>query len=197
MGPNPLPVLSAARPISISADSWGKVILIGFVSGIFLLNWINIRLIQIVSLIKTKTSKNVNWASIFALTSLIAYFIFLMLGNHFFDRYTLTIFPFIALLLLPNQLEFPISIFTKSLAALGLFILGVFSVTATHDLLSWNRARWQTIDYSLNTMQILPHQLDGGFEYNYSMGGGAMTRKGLSIYPIFTTSKRFHILVEK
>lgn len=172
MGLNPLPTLTENHPITLDPNAWEKVILIGFISGILLLKWMNIRLFQIVLFLKNKTSVNVNWASVFAFAGIIGYFTFLMLGNHFFDRYTLTIFPFIVLLLLPNQVKSPVGLFIKSLAGVGLILLGAFSVAATHDLLSWNRARWQTIDHSLNNMQISPHQLDGGFEFNHYMGGG-------------------------
>jgi len=67
--------------------------------------------------------------------------------------------PSIPQLGLLNQLERPISIFTKSLAALVLLLLGVFSVTATHDLLSWNRENgWEQLSAHIT----IPEHFTGG-----------------------------------
>ncbi len=52
---------------------------------------------------------------------------------------------------------------------MGLFVLliyGSFSVAATHDYLSWNRARWKALNHLTEKMKIPPRLIDGGFEFN-------------------------------
>jgi hypothetical protein len=45
-----------------------------------------------------------------------------------------------------------------------LFIL--FSSCLSHDYLSWNRARWQGINYLVKDLKITPGFIDGGIEFN-------------------------------
>ena len=55
---------------------------------------------------------------------------------------------------------------TTVLAVSALLLLAAFSITATHDYLSWNRARWQALDYLTEEKNIPPNRIDGGFEFN-------------------------------
>ena len=53
--------------------------------------------------------------------------------------------------------------------AIGLALMlayGGFSVAATHDYLSWNRARWKALDHLINDERIPAERIDGGFEFN-------------------------------
>jgi len=58
----------------------------------------------------------------------------------------------------PTTLVLPI-IFT-------LIVYGGLTVGATHDYMSWNRARWEALDFLTEEMGILPRDIDGGFEFN-------------------------------
>lgn len=94
-----------------------------------------------------------------------AYTFYLMLDGHFFDRYYLFLFPLMGILVLPTKkISYP-----KWVLVLGIaFQLGYggFSLMATHDYLSWNRARWEALDYLTTQKNISPNQIDGGFEFN-------------------------------
>jgi hypothetical protein len=88
---------------------------------------------------------------------------FLLLFNSFFDRYFLPVILFFALLLTTSGIK----VYRWNLVvSLLLFLcLSFFSVSATHDYLSFNRARWTGLR-SLMAKGISPHQIDGGFEFN-------------------------------
>ncbi|GAB4025370.1 glycosyltransferase family 39 protein [Spirosoma koreense] len=44
-------------------------------------------------------------------------------------------------------------------------IYAVFSVSATHDYMAWNRVRWQTL-HAMMKAGVPPTAIDGGFEFN-------------------------------
>jgi hypothetical protein len=52
------------------------------------------------------------------------------------------------------------------IACLTVFIYGLFSISATSNYLSWNRARWNALHYLTDNAGIKPGQIDGGFEFN-------------------------------
>lgn len=87
------------------------------------------------------------------------YLIFICSNWFFIDRHLLPLVAF--MLLLPAT---SLERFGKlNFILLGLFSL--FSLAATHDYLTWNRARWQAIE-QLSEQDVTPAQIDGGFEYN-------------------------------
>jgi hypothetical protein len=92
-----------------------------------------------------------------------AYWLFLMLGNYFFDRYYLFFLPFYILLFIP--VHFRSSVLVNTMAVIILFIYSFFSVAGTHDYLAFNRARWQALN-KLVASGITPAEIDGGFEFN-------------------------------
>ena len=58
-----------------------------------------------------------------------------------------------------------------------LLLLAVFSTSATHDYLSWNRARWDALDFLVHEQGVSPHRIDGGFEFNgWHFDPGSETR---------------------
>jgi hypothetical protein len=48
-------------------------------------------------------------------------------------------------------------------------LTAVFAIAATHDYLSWNRARWAAVQRALDT-GVAPAELDAGFEYRGRQG---------------------------
>jgi 4-amino-4-deoxy-L-arabinose transferase-like glycosyltransferase len=103
--------------------------------------------------------------AVFALVNLALYAGFLMLDKHFFDRYFFQMLPFLLILVLP-----PAGIFLKKwlfrVSILLIILQAVFSITTTHDYLSWSRARWQALDFLTEEKNIPPNRIDGGFEFN-------------------------------
>ena len=170
IGPLVLP-FEGEFPISqIHKNDWKNFTLIGFISGIILLKWILIRTTQILFLIKNKTAAAVNWNTFFALATAFGYFAFLMLNNFYFDRYSLVALPFLILMLFPQNEDFSISRPLKIVGHLALAAIILFSIGATHDYLSWNRARWEAANYAHQTLQLEPTQINGGFEYKKWFG---------------------------
>jgi len=50
--------------------------------------------------------------------------------------------------------------------ALGLLLMAVFSVVAAKDYLSWNKARWEGLQWLMQEQRVEPSRIDGGFEFN-------------------------------
>jgi len=103
---------------------------------------------------------------------------FILINPTFFDRYVLPCIPPVFLVLLPvKQLFAKI----KGLAfGLVLSVYVIFCIAATHDYMSWNRARWQAINYLTNEKKIARDKIDGGFEFNswFQTGGFNPAVKG-------------------
>ncbi len=134
---------------------------IGIASAILLI-------FNLVSLLKPKCEPSAHKPSIhvFAIANLILYGGFLMLDVHFFDRYFIPLLPFLLILLLPRPKLRPPTLSFKTGAFAALFFIAVFSVTATHDYLSWNRARWRALGHLTKEKNITPNEINGGFEFN-------------------------------
>jgi len=100
----------------------------------------------------------------------------------FFDRYFLPLAALVAPLaaagLAPSRAGVPRSAVGAATAlAIALF---AFSIAATHDYLSWNRARWQAASHLERELGIAAAEIDGGFEYNnYLPHRDALGTRGL------------------
>jgi 4-amino-4-deoxy-L-arabinose transferase-like glycosyltransferase len=103
--------------------------------------------------------------AIFSLACTLLYGGFLLLDVHCFDRYFIQMLPFLLPLILPAGLQI-ISKKRVWIAGAMLLCLAAFSITATHDYLAWNRARWQALDFLMKEKNITPNRIDGGFEFN-------------------------------
>ncbi len=103
---------------------------------------------------------------VFALSNTILYSGFLMLDVHFFDRYFLPLLPFLLILFLPKKLTASSTKILLYSSLSFLLIMSMFSIAATHDYLSWNRARWKALDHLTNELKISPNEINGGFEFN-------------------------------
>ena len=90
-----------------------------------------------------------------------------MLVAGYFDRYLLILLPPWLVVLAPAVGDsVPRSRgWLAGALALALLYAG-FSVAATHDYFSWNRARWTALDEWVNARHVSPDQMDGGFEFN-------------------------------
>lgn len=107
--------------------------------------------------------------SLILLNNSTAFIYFLPLGlSFFFDRYLLLLLPLFMVMVL-NSLDninsFELSFKTWLCTFLMILSIGIFTVVATHDYLSWNRIRWQALE-NLMEAKISPNYIDGGFEFN-------------------------------
>jgi len=91
------------------------------------------------------------------------YWLFLVLGTYFFDRYMLFLLPFLIILFIPAKYTGSKITGYISLTLTGFYLF--FSLASTHDYLSWNRARWKALN-TLTNSGISPQIIDGGFEFN-------------------------------
>jgi 4-amino-4-deoxy-L-arabinose transferase-like glycosyltransferase len=83
-----------------------------------------------------------------------------------FDRYMLLHLP---LLLVPASFELRRHPPTKpalTAAFAATLVYAVFSVSAVHDYMAWNRTRWLATRYVTNDLGVPPERIDGGFEFN-------------------------------
>ncbi|MFT5251162.1 MAG: hypothetical protein ACI87N_000134 [Flavobacteriales bacterium] len=104
-------------------------------------------------------SKNVKtFTFVFAILYLLP---FLIVG--IYDRYLLILYP-LAVILVLYRFKDRIPAINKFYAVSFLGILMWFSVSATHDYLSWNRARWQVLN-ALIDKGVPTHKIYGGAEF--------------------------------
>jgi hypothetical protein len=97
---------------------------------------------------------------------IILFFGTFVIPDFFFDRYLIQlIFP-LCIVILPatSDIDLKSKIFGLSFSLV--FIFMIFSAGSTHDYLSWNRARWQGLNYLMTDLHKSPHVIDGGFEFN-------------------------------
>ena len=110
-------------------------------------------------------------SKLFLLMVLSGFLGFIFIGTYFFDRYFLTVLPFVLLFILPTYW-----IPTKKTTLIAFVVLLpflYFSTAATKDYLSWNKARWIGLN-ELSEDGIAPSKIDGGFEYNAWYGTGEL-----------------------
>lgn len=82
------------------------------------------------------------------------------------DRYMLLYLPLLAA---PAALELRQEPKSRHVTVTGLVVLilyAVFSVTAVHDYLAWNRVRWQALHHLTAELSVTADHIDGGFEFN-------------------------------
>jgi hypothetical protein len=139
---------------------------LGLISGICLIIIIFHRSYKYYQIYQFKIMKTQNGVVEFILLIITAY-LFIMYSQYMVHRY----------LILPLILIYCLSsyklIITRKSSFLIKFIFFLFffyniynSVSAAHDMMSYNRMRWKALNYLNNELNIKPEQIDGGFEYN-------------------------------
>jgi 4-amino-4-deoxy-L-arabinose transferase-like glycosyltransferase len=105
---------------------------------------------------------------LFSFNILIFYMGYFSLSTKYHDRYLLLLIIFMLIILIISYYEIIIykSNIRLILAFSFIILISYFSLSATHDYLSWNRARWKAINYLVEEKQIFPLIIDGGYEYN-------------------------------
>ncbi|MEM6966481.1 MAG: glycosyltransferase family 39 protein [Bacteroidota bacterium] len=171
LGLPPLFGFSPDKLDTLPAVAWDKVKLIAFISGVILLFFIWKKGLQLATDLFKKKFNNLDWAALFGLAIAIGYFLFLLTNNFLFDRYYLTVLPFLILIIFPKTPIIlgsqSISRWSQSLAFFVFLALALFALAGTKDYLEWNKSRWEAIRYALVEKQIPVDQLNGGFEFRY------------------------------
>lgn len=117
-----------------------------------------------------------------------------------YDRYLLPLFPVVLIVLLKNNYEnFKLKI-TKY--AIGVFVLVMswFSISATHDYMTWNRLRWKIIS-ELQTSGVSNDEILGGIEhsawYHFSEEKEKWWETSEPTYAIVFTTTKSDIIVKE
>jgi hypothetical protein len=142
-----VPSASLSTPTRLGNIDWNNLMIITLLAGLVLFQWMLIKCIEAVILMVKKKHTKMNYTTLFSLIAVVGYFLFLMISYYKFDRYCLTAVPFLILILLPKRE----SIFTLNRVLFLLFtaVIALFSITATHDYMAWNRAYWKATEYAI------------------------------------------------
>ncbi len=108
-----------------------------------------------------------NLVGSFALVTVLIYLLPVLPGD-MYDRYLGAVVPLVCVVILASQpaRQRGVPTLGTGLACGTAGFLVLSSVLATHDYLSWNRARWHAIDELESRRDADAGTLDGGFEYN-------------------------------
>lgn len=135
---------------------WWLVTIVGVFSSVSFF----LRLKQVFQLLITR--KDISQPVVFSLVYFVIYIVpFLIVGVY--DRYLLPLLPATIILLFNRNSKSPSRLF-KYNSLVFVFLIGLFSVCATHDYLSWNRVRWEVIT-KLKESGVRPDHIQGGAEY--------------------------------
>jgi len=116
----------------------------------------------------TSADMNINLKrKLFVCICLVGYVILISLPDFFLDRYILYTLPLIVLLIIPESMNDAIITKPRAIVFGGLVTISlVLSAIGTHDYFEWQRVRWQADNYLTEELQLSPHKIDGGYEFN-------------------------------
>jgi hypothetical protein len=146
---------------------WRSFSVLSMTAGLYLLSILSFKFI---STLKPSFRKETDVKDIFyqLLYCAAMIYIFLLVNEYIFDRYILLL-TLLIILMLAVSLKDNFGILNKKWYALSLIILlpiVVFTVSASHDYLAWNRARWDALNFLTGRLKISPGEIDGGYEFN-------------------------------
>lgn len=143
---------------------WLGVTILGVVGGAIIISNLIFALIYIFNPSVNKTAKAV---ILFLFLCAIIYS-YPMVSRNFYDRYLISLIPLISIFILVNNKPETSKTSNIFLLFTGFLIITmmIFSTAATRDYLTWNRVRWQALNYLTQERSIKPEKIDGGFEFN-------------------------------
>jgi 4-amino-4-deoxy-L-arabinose transferase-like glycosyltransferase len=140
--------------------------------------WVAVLFLLAVSRTLTSLVRNARWPErrrlawpqvlfIMVIVSYVGGMVLISNDRLMFDRYVLPLIPpVLAILLIDTSNSRLVPERSKRMMQCFLLVLyAAFSVTATHDYLAWNRARWAATDFLLQA-GVTPQRIDGGYEFN-------------------------------
>src|SRR3989304_4456955 len=146
---------------------------IGIVGAALLLQFLFHASVQIFDRHTRPELINRRWMTIFIFSALCIYFFPLgFMGFSpfgFYDRYLIFLLPLLMMAVsvsTSNISNKNVGYMSTSFALIMMILYGVFTIGATHDYLSWNRARWQALHNLMQENHISPDHIDGGMEFN-------------------------------
>lgn len=162
-------LLSSGEQIAIGRG-WKVLTVLGAVGGILLFSYLVSAFIEVLNTNQV-TEASQKWLLVFNLSFVSLYLLAIAALNkkYWFDRYLILLIPMLMLLIVGSNIKFPNKKLNQGIfpIAAAIFLLyGAFTVSATHDYLAVNRVRWQSLNYLMNELRVLPEQIDGGFEFS-------------------------------
>lgn len=152
--------------ITLISRVWQILTLVSMVGVALLFQCLFLALLQVFN---QKTDLNRKWLLMLTISSIILFFLPIAgLKGFWFDRYLIIFLPFLLMLIsmaITNYSKNKLTLRAASICLMMLLFYGGFTITATHDYLLWNRVRWQAVNDLMQTSQILPNQINGGFEF--------------------------------
>lgn len=148
---------------------WVLITFAAIIGSVMLLHALFSAVKKILSSLKKRTPSEFDESPLlFAFSTSVLYFLCLCILLYAADRYIIPLLPLMMIFILSQATPIPFHINRLStfIAAVLLLVYGTFSVAATHDYLSWNRARWKALHYLTEEAQISYNNIDGGFEFN-------------------------------
>jgi hypothetical protein len=157
---------------------WQILTIIGVVGAALLFNYLLMATFQLFNKALNQAPENKlnldkKWELVLLTSAIILYFITIgaLEKTYWFDRYLILFLPLLMVLASISTLNFSKNQtkFNSKIACISLILLlfcGGFTISATHDYLSWNRVRWQALNNLMQDFKISPNQINGGFEFN-------------------------------
>jgi hypothetical protein len=152
---------------------WIAVTVIGVVGAALLLMYLCLAVGQIFAGDSNAETRDKTWITTLVLAVVVIYFFPLgLLGlswQGFYDRYVIALLPFLIVTVLVCTSNNSQNIMNYKLMPLVLIMMLIgsgFTIPATHDYLSSNRALWQALNNLVQESQIAPERINGGFEFN-------------------------------
>jgi hypothetical protein len=163
-------ILGTAGLPTASAAFWPTVSVIGFVAGSLMALQLLRASFRLLHGLRERTAFSIMPVDVFSLVGFLVLYIgtCVILGIlPFVDRYMLSCVPLLlAVLAATISGASRISRARIAIASVILLSYAVFAVGATHDYLSWNRARWTAIEDLIAKDKVSPLDIDGGYESN-------------------------------
>ncbi|HBE21832.1 MAG TPA: hypothetical protein DDW51_30665 [Cyanobacteria bacterium UBA11367] len=151
---------------------WIAATAIGLVGAALLLQNLFLAIGQILARGSSPETLEKKWVTTLILSFVAIYFFPLgLLGltwQGFYDRYLIALLPFVMMTALVCQPKNRKNIINSKLMPLILIVMLIgsgFTIAGTHDYLSSNRVLWQALNNLMQTSQISPERINGGFEF--------------------------------
>ncbi|BBD69185.1 hypothetical protein NIES4072_34860 [Nostoc commune NIES-4072] len=160
------------KPISITIINiiWKNITIVGLIGSALLFQYFSIAFFKLVNQ-KQNIEVEKKWLLVLTLFTIFMYFlpIGVLKKIYWFDRYLIFLLPLLMMLVsitTKNGSKKRIASWAVSTSLIMLLLYGGFTISATHDYLSWNRVRWQAVHDLMQEFQVSPNQINGGFEFN-------------------------------
>ncbi|MCI0555906.1 MAG: hypothetical protein L0287_33605, partial [Anaerolineae bacterium] len=150
---------------------WVAITSVGVLSAALLLQCVFLAIIK--GFTRQSDFKERKWVTTFVVSLIIIYSVPLTAMGRtwrgFYDRYLIVLLPLVTMaivLSIRNAMNRNGGSRLTFAAVMILLLYGGFTVGATHDYLSANRARWAALHELMDREQIAPQRIQGGFEFN-------------------------------